>query len=96
MARKHGKLPVSAMTVEYGTEYSKDSIEIMPDVIKSTDNVLIIDDLVATGGSLDAAKRLIQGVGGNVIGACCILQVDSLVHLAREKLNDTPLIVILE
>jgi len=96
MARKHGKLPAKALTVEYGTEYSKDSIEIMPDVIKPSENVIIVDDLVATGGSLDAAKQLIQGVKGNIIGTCCILQVDALVHLAREKLNSTPLIVILE
>lgn len=96
MARKHGKLPASAATVEYGTEYSKDSIGIMPNVINNTDNVLIIDDLVATGGSLDAAKKLVNQVGGNVVGTCCILQVDSLVHLAKEKLNGTPLIVILQ
>jgi adenine phosphoribosyltransferase len=96
MARKHGKLPAVAMSVDYGTEYSNDTIEIMPNMIQPGDNVIIADDLIATGGSIDAAKQLIQKLNGNVIAACCIHQVNQLIETARKKLNETPLIIILE
>ncbi len=97
MARKKGKLPgKNNKGVTYGTEYSQDSIEIMDGIIQPGDNVLIVDDLVATGGSLDAAKRLVQLYDGIIVGACCILKVDDLYESAKEKLNKTPIIVILD
>jgi adenine phosphoribosyltransferase len=97
MARKAGKLPNCVATVEYGTEYSTDSIEIMEGVINKGDNVLVVDDLIATGGSLDAAVRLVKQVGGNVIGCCVIVKVDPLFEMATsmENLRDIPVIVIL-
>ena len=93
MARKKGKLPGKSKSVDYGTEYSFDSIEIMEGIIKHNDRILIVDDLVATGGSLQAAKRLVEQFEGETVGCFCVLRVPDLAEMARDKLKDTPLVV---
>lgn len=75
------------LSVNYGTEYSSDTIEILPGLISKGDRVLGIDDLVATGGSLAAAAELISQAGGIPIGSLSILQVPSLIASTREKLS---------
>lgn len=94
MARKKGKTPGKFRSESYGTEYSTDAIEIMDDVIHHGDNVLIVDDLVATGGSLCAAKKLVESFGANVVGALVILQVDELIDHARKEFG-CPIMVVL-
>lgn len=64
--RKHGKLPASTMAVKYGTEYSEDAMEIHTDAISKGDKVLLVDDLIATGGSTRAAAKCIEVLGGEV------------------------------
>lgn len=105
MARKKGKLPSSVLSVEYGTEYSFDSIEIMENMIEPGDNVVIVDDLVATGGSLQAARKLVEGIESSssvgasagaaaVVAYLCMLEVDELQKQAKEKLGDQiPLVI---
>ena len=95
MIRKKGKLPGSTSSVSYGTEYSKDTIEVLDGIIDSNDLVLVVDDLVATGGSLEAASKLIKGQGGTVVGYLCPLRVDPLYEQAQKRLSDAPLMIVL-
>jgi len=76
--RKPGKLPHKTISYDYELEYGTDKIEIHADAIQSGDNVIIHDDLVATGGSAMAGAKLIEKLGGNIIGFSFIMQIDSL------------------
>jgi len=76
--RKPGKLPYKTVSYAYELEYGTDTLEIHEDAIQKGDNVIIHDDLVATGGSAMACAKLIENLGGNIIGFSFIMQVDSL------------------
>ena len=95
MARKAGKLPGETLSVQYGTEYSVSEIEIMPHLINEDDKVIIVDDLVATGGSLYAAKELIEKCGGKVMCCITILHVPNLIEEAKKKLYPVPIHIVL-
>ncbi|MEK6936300.1 MAG: purine phosphoribosyltransferase family protein, partial [Nanoarchaeota archaeon] len=82
---KPGKLPYEKISYEYDTEYSKDKIEIHKDAIKPGDKVLLIDDLIATGGTACAACNLIEKLGGEVVE--CGFVVDLPALKGKEKLN---------
>jgi adenine phosphoribosyltransferase len=82
MARKKGKTPGEFRSETYTTEYSSDTIEIMEGLLGSGDRVVIVDDLVATGGSLCAARRLVEAFGAEVVGSLVILQVKDLFQRA--------------
>ena len=70
--RKQGKLPGECVKLEYGTEYSKDCVEIQKDSLNQDSRVLIVDDLLATGGTLKAAEDLVKECGATV-AACFII-----------------------
>ncbi len=91
MARKAGKLPGPTHGINYSTEYSNASIEVMQGVIEPEDKILVVDDLVATGGSLWAAAELVKKCGGTVVGCFTILKVDPLFDQAQKKLGDVPI-----
>jgi adenine phosphoribosyltransferase len=76
--RKPGKLPYKTHRQEFDTEYSKDAFEIHIDSIKQGDNVLIVDDLLATGGTAKAAVDLVQKMGGSVIGLAFLIELSFL------------------
>ncbi len=76
--RKPGKLPYETISYNYQLEYGSDTLEIHEDAIKKGDNVIIHDDLIATGGTAMACARLIEKLGGNIIGFSFIMQIDSL------------------
>lgn len=88
MIRKPGKLPGKTISTDYKTEYSTDTFQMLDNVISKDDNVLIVDDLVATGGSLLAAKELVEKSGGNVIGCFTVLKVDNLFEIASSKIDN--------
>lgn len=67
--RKAGKLPGAVLSESYGLEYGKDTVEIQPDYVPRGGNVFIVDDIIATGGTIKAAEYLIKRAGGNVVGA---------------------------
>ena len=91
MIRKAGKLPPPVLQNNYETEYSKDSMEIATDIIKPDSTVVIIDDLVATGGSLISAYDLILQLNNvTILGGFCVLSVDSLKEVVDEKLKNYP------
>lgn len=82
--RKKGKLPYKTERVEYDLEYGKDVIEIHVDAIKPGENVLIVDDLLATGGTSLAACSLVKKLGGNIVECAFIVDLPEL--KGRQKL----------
>lgn len=78
MIRKPNKLPAETICQEYGLEYGKDKIEIHKDAIEEGKNVLLIDDLLATGGTAQAAIDLIKKTGGNVVGTAFVVKLNEL------------------
>ena len=78
MIRKAGKLPGEVVSYEYDLEYGTDTIQIQSDAIQAGQKVVIIDDLLATGGTLEASIKLCQKVGGEVIGCGAVIELDFL------------------
>ena len=78
LIRKPGKLPSETINQEYKLEYGSDMVEIHIDAIKKGEKVLIIDDLIATGGTAEAAVRLIQKVQGEIVECCFIIDLPDL------------------
>jgi len=76
--RKPGKLPAEVINASYELEYGSNNLEIHRDAINEGDNILIIDDLLATGGTVNAAIELIEKLGGNVIGIGFLLELEFL------------------
>ena len=76
--RKPNKLPAETLSQEYQLEYGTDKIEIHTDAIKEGDNVLIVDDLLATGGTAEAACKLIKKTGGNLVGIAFLIELEDL------------------
>jgi adenine phosphoribosyltransferase len=78
LARKPGKLPRETVSVTYDLEYGTDSLEIHADAFSGGANVLIVDDVLATGGTLAAARELIEKAGGTVMGATMLIELSFL------------------
>ena len=76
--RKKGKLPYKCINLTYKKEYECDTIEIHEDAIEKGQNILLIDDLLATGGTVKANIELIEKLGGNVIGLGFLIELDYL------------------
>jgi len=75
MVRKRGKLPGDVIQHHYDLEYGTDVVEIQADAIKKGQRVIVLDDLLATGGTLQAAISLLRKVGADVVGAACIIEL---------------------
>lgn len=78
MIRKKGKLPGQTLSHKYTLEYGADEIELQPDLIKNAKRIVLIDDLLATGGTLGAAHTLIEKAGSNVVASACVIELDGL------------------
>lgn len=85
-ARKPGKLPYETISEDYTLEYGKNTLEIHKDAVGPKDRVLIIDDLIATGGSAAATARLVKRLGAEVVGYGFVMELSSL--KGREALKD--------
>jgi adenine phosphoribosyltransferase len=92
--RKKGKLPAETVTQEYELEYGVDQVEIHKDAVKKGDRVLLVDDLIATGGTMKAACQLIEKCGGIVVGCAYVIELHDL-H-GREKLEGYDLFHLIE
>lgn len=88
LMRKPGKLPFKTVSEEYSLEYGTNTIEMHADSIKPGERVLILDDLLATGGTVAACRNLIERQGGVVIGAAFIIELVDL--KGRDKLQNLP------
>lgn len=84
--RKPGKLPYDVHSASYDLEYGSAALEVHIDALGSDDRVLLIDDLIATGGTAAASCRLIEQVGAAVAGCAFVIELDEL--KGREKLSD--------
>ena len=85
LARKAGKLPWKRHRVEYALEYGTDVIEVHVDSIAKGERVLVVDDVLATGGTAEAAGRVVEQAGGQLVGMAFLLELDFL-H-GRQKLE---------
>ena len=88
-ARKPGKLPWNTTSAEYALEYGTDTLEMHIDAVGPGDRVLIIDDVLATGGTAAAKAALVTAAGAEVAGFAFLMELDFL-H-GREKLGDQPI-----
>ena len=89
--RKPNKLPAATYSQEYELEYGTDKIEVHRDAFEQGSNVLIVDDLLATGGTAEAACKLVKKTGANLVGIAFLIELTDL--NGREKLTDAPQII---
>lgn len=83
--RKKGKLPREVISVDYGLEYGKDSLSIHKDAIQKGQKVVIADDLLATGGTIEATIKMVEQLGGIVVGIAFLIELSYL--QGRNKLE---------
>ena len=76
--RKSGKLPHATVGHDYELEYGTDRVEIHADAIRSGERVLLVDDLIATGGTLEASLRVVEELGGEIAGAAVVIDLPDL------------------
>jgi len=86
VARKPGKLPYRTVSEEYALEYGTDTLEMHVDAVSKGDRVVVVDDLIATGGSLLAACKLVERLGGEVVGISTVIGLTFLPF--ESKLSD--------
>ena len=88
--RKKGKLPHATRSVEYALEYGVDAMEMHTDAVLAGERVLLIDDLIATGGTAEGAVKLLRQIGANVVAACFIIDLPELGGAAKLRAMDVP------
>ncbi len=92
--RKPNKLPRETISVSYDLEYGSNTLSMHSDSVKPGDKVIVIDDLLATGGTIEATIKLVEKLGGTVVGAAFFIELEDL--NGRDKLKDIPLFVSLK
>jgi adenine phosphoribosyltransferase len=88
--RKKGKLPFKRVSVGYSLEYGDDEMEMHEDALVKGERVILVDDLVATGGTAEAAVKLIRQMGGDVLAACFVIDLPDLGGADRLRKLDVP------
>jgi adenine phosphoribosyltransferase len=92
--RKKGKLPWKVYRQSYDLEYGQDQVEVHQDGIAKGQNVLIVDDVIATGGTVEAVAKLIKEMKGNIVGAAFLIELVDL--KGREKIKDVPILSLIK
>jgi len=93
MVRKEGKLPGRTVRFSYDLEYGSDTIEVQEDAIAPGQRIIVVDDLVATGGTMGAAVDLVRQQGGTVCAAACIIELGFLNGRQRLEVPLTSMVV---
>ncbi|HET7850579.1 MAG TPA: adenine phosphoribosyltransferase [Pseudolabrys sp.] len=88
--RKKGKLPHKRVSVTYSLEYGEDQIEIHADALVAGERVILVDDLIATGGTAEAAVKLLRQLGAEVLAACFVIDLPELGGAAKLRKLDVP------
>src|SRR5215467_8136349 len=88
--RKKGKLPYTRVTIGYSLEYGIDELEMHEDAVEKGDRVVLVDDLIATGGTAEGAVKLLRQLGANVLAACFIIDLPDLGGAAKLRKLDVP------
>lgn len=94
LLRKKGKLPYKTISKEYAKEYGTDTLEMHEDAIKEGDNVLIVDDLIATGGTVLAMVKMAENLGGNIVVTSFLIELEELD--GRNKIEKYPVNVLIK
>ena len=84
--RKKGKLPFKTESITYDLEYGTDTLEVHSDAVEQGAKVLMVDDLLATGGTMAAACKLVEKIGGKIVGITFLIELAELA--GRKKIND--------
>lgn len=92
--RKPNKLPRETISLEYSLEYGSNTLEMHKDAIKPGQKVLIIDDLLATGGTVDATAKMIESLGGEVVGCAFLIELEAL--KGRERISGYDVFAVLK
>jgi adenine phosphoribosyltransferase len=92
--RKPGKLPAAVHATEYELEYGTDCLELHQDALSPGSRVLIVDDLIATGGTASATAQLVQKIGCELVGCAFVVELTGL--NGRQKLPEVPIIALVE
>ncbi len=92
--RKPGKLPREVLTFDYELEYGKNTLCMHKDAVKPHDRVVIMDDLLATGGTVEATIKLVEEAGGSVVGLGFMIELVEL--QGREKIKEYPIKVLMQ
>jgi adenine phosphoribosyltransferase len=92
--RKPGKLPREVISEDYGLEYGKDTLTMHKDAVKPGQKVLIVDDLLATGGTVEATIKLIEKLGGEVVGCAFLIELMEL--KGRNKIEGYDVFALME
>lgn len=92
MVRKKGKLPGDLISYSYNLEYGTDVLEIQQNAIQANQKVLILDDVLATGGTIEATVNLLTKINANVLGALCIMELVDLKGIKRVSVPVTSLV----
>jgi adenine phosphoribosyltransferase len=93
-ARRPGKLPPETVSASYVLEYGENALEVHPDLIPKGARVVVHDDVLATGGTVEAIRGLVERLGGTVVGACFIIELSFLG--GRERLHELDLHALIE
>src|ERR1700709_1406253 len=88
--RKKGKLPHTTVSIAYSLEYGLDHMEMHADAINPGEQVILVDDLIATGGTAEGAVKLLRQIGANVVAACFIIDLPDLGGAAKLRAMDVP------
>src|SRR5919109_2038270 len=88
--RKKGKLPHDTVRVAYSLEYGLDEMEMHRDAVEPGEKVILVDDLIATGGTAEGAVKLLRQMGANVVAACFIVDLPDLGGAAKLRAMDVP------
>ena len=88
--RKKGKLPHTTVRIAYSLEYGIDEMEMHADAVHPGERVILVDDLIATGGTAEGAVKLLRQIGANVVAACFIVDLPDLGGAAKLRAMDVP------
>ena len=88
--RKKGKLPHTTVSVAYSLEYGLDEMEMHSDAVRPGERIILVDDLIATGGSAQAAVKLLRSLGAQLLAACFIIELPELGGSARLQALQVP------
>lgn len=94
--RKKGKLPGEKVSIAYTLEYGVDEMEIHKDSVRPGDKVLLVDDLIATGGTAEAAVKLLQSLGADVVAACFVIDLPELGGRSKIEALGVPVRTLIE
>ncbi|MBW4523792.1 MAG: adenine phosphoribosyltransferase [Phormidium tanganyikae FI6-MK23] len=92
--RKPGKLPAAVHSIEYELEYGTDCLEMHQDAVQPGSRILIVDDLIATGGTAGATAKLIQQIGCELVGCAFVIELKDL--KGRDRLPQVPIVTLVE